>query len=465
MMRIAQVLGVYYRQRWAIAIVILGIMIWAMVLVAESRSNRELTPMEICNGLGLPVMGVSFWVTSIAKWQFVNPRARLLPGFLLPHLAVLAGWLILGLVLLPCIFGLVHQRLDSLASVTYATVCGACFVWAMHTARPAYMVVGMAAYFSPVAPGANEFWFSEQATFVLARLVATLAGMTAIGSWFVALARLTEESETYIIPTSAQSGTASRMEKSEARRNLAAQLTRSKLAGWAADRWLDPLTSMVASTIRQRQALLGYGQAAAPAWLRTLWMMVIMLVVVSTNWFMVGAHSSGKMGMVLPTISMFALVGPMITSQLLAMRRPRMATELLLPFDRRQYVGGLFRTVRIEVIQFWAVTLLLLAGFAAMTDSEYLRLPWVVFVALGTGAALLPTLGIAMFCALIESGVKRILLLLAGIYFVVSILIAAAAAHVHWGLLSALLIEAGLAGIGLWILLQSHQRWMTAELG
>ncbi len=463
--RLAYALNVYLSKRWAVPTIALAALVWGVIVFAMSRSP-EVAPIMICTAMGMPIMGIAFWVTSVAKWQFVNPRARLLPGFTAPHLVIIAGWFTLGIGFVSLTIGLALNGINPLAALAYGSTCGALFVWAIHTAKPLLTLFSMAIYFSPAAGFAQPFWIGSSPTLTLVRLAVILTGTAGIALWMWRLATLTEESQAYVIPTQAQAGKASRMEKSEARRNVATQLSRAKLAGWIVDRWAESLIGRRARTAAERTALLPYGHAGAPAWIRCLWLMTIMVVVVIVNILVAGTSSmTSTIRIAAPTALIFTFMGPAISTQLLAMRRARMQTELLWPMTRRQYIDGLFRIVAVEAMEVWIVTMGLLGASVAALIPELLRADYVVGLGVATLVSLVVAFGLSTLVALIESGTKRMLLLIVGLYLVAGLLMGVCAAYVYAGAVPAY-------GLGIIVLLGgvlltrwSHRQWLCAELG
>jgi hypothetical protein len=444
-------------------IMVAAVLIWGAILLSLAQS-RSIPPIMICNVLGLPIMGISFWVTSVAKWQFVNPRARLLPGFAAPHLAIIMAWFFVGYGLIPLVTGVFSPGIAALPALAYGVLCGSMFVWAMHTGRPFPMFLGLAAYFSPAIPSLGAFWSGGTPILLLIQISLIIVGLIALGAWLRELSRLTEDSEAYIIPTTAQSGSASRMEKSEARRNLATQISRSWLTTRVIDWWVDPLKARRARSVRERQKLLRFGQSGTPAWLRSLWILAIMIAVIGFN-YLFTRQSVSSVPIIVPTALVFSFVAPSITAQLLAMQRPRMSTELLWPLTRREYIDGLFRNVARDTIVFWCIIIGIVLVLVAVLDAEYLWLDWAPAALVGTFAGLTVTYGVSMFAALIESGITRTLLLLLGFYAQMGLLAMAGLAYVYVGAVVgyAILVLVGCTGVV--IIRHSHARWMRAELG
>lgn len=78
--------------------------------------------------LMFPAGLIAYLLATHAKWQFVDPRARLLPRFAAPHLAVIFGLAVVGLILLPCLAA-IAARLSLLGYLACTIVFASSLIW------------------------------------------------------------------------------------------------------------------------------------------------------------------------------------------------------------------------------------------------------------------------------------------------------------------------------------------------
>lgn len=462
--RIQQAFNAYLTQRWPRPILLAVGVVYLLVMGFElSRPAAYAHLSTLIFLVGFPAMGTAFWVTSTAKWQFVHPRAQLVPGFSGPHLAAAAAWLAVGFIAYPLSLGLVLTT-SVPAMLAYALAVGASQTWAVHANRGTLTLLSLALFLAPLAPQ-SAFFFTDHAPHVSAlRGGIIAASLLAVAAWLWYLPRLTEESDDYFIPAHAQSGKASRMEKSEARRNLARHLSRSGFFLWVTDRWHDRLIRHQASSTTQRQRLLRYGFGAVPIAVLCLGVLLGLLLFTGFN-----AAISGRTNLVtlagIPGV-MALFLGAGVVSARLAMRRTRMQTELLLPLSRADWVNGLFRACARDNVAITTV-----AGGALLTATLLVQAPpavttgQVVTFAAAVLAALVATFATSMQAGLITSGLKRTLVLMLNLYAVLSAGGGCVGLSFWVGPLFGLPLAVVLLAVGLLLLRRAHRNWLNAELG
>jgi hypothetical protein len=337
LLRLAAVAATYSSRRffWGVAAGAVLYVLFAIVLASKASLDISLLSGQAV--IGLPAMLTGFLVASQAKWQFVNPRATTVPGYAAPHLAALLILALFGLAGLE-MSAAARSGLNVLGAGACAIGIGACFTWAMHTTRMAPNLLGLVIFFSLMSELGRNFWLHPEhaAEGRYAHLGIFTTGWASIVVWLMRLTRLNEESEDYNIPVQAQSGSATRMERSQASRHMALQLSRSGLTRVAADWWHDRLIGYRPRTAGGVERLFRYGFTAAPIELNMLMFGAMMLVI----FFVSGEVAHGNNQPLLAPLMMFSIWPGSIPGQMLTMRRARLAQELLLPLSRRQLIDG-----------------------------------------------------------------------------------------------------------------------------
>lgn len=465
--RLAQATNTYLTRHVAATVTalisaLLVLLLWAASL---SRGSTESAVLFGSNLVGLPVMGAAFLLAQHAKWQFVHPRARLMPHFAGAHLMMLGALVLLALGAYPLVASWALGA-PPLGVAAFAALSGALFAWNMHTQRAVFMLPALATFFSVLIPQINGVWFAPHPAYFTFRAAALVAGWTGLGLWLWRLAHMTEEDDDYVIPVNAQTGRLSRMEKSEARRHAARMLSRGQLTAWITDRWHDRLSGYAATNDAQRRRLLRYGLAPTPAGTRIAFFLVLMTGIIAMQALMLsGAGVDNRGAMLGSQAGIFALIGPSIAGQLLAGRRARLAQELLLPMTRRSLVDGLLLVLAAETLQLILIALAVATAACAWLAPEVLT-PLNAAAVTAAAAAVLPALvGSAFAIGLIESGVKRVVVMLVYLYAAAGAGAACVALSVYAGLPYGLAMCAVVAALG-WMLIQhARGRWMAAEFG
>jgi hypothetical protein len=411
--------------------------------------------------VGLPAMMAAFLLASQAKWQFVNPRAKTLPGHTAPHLAAL---LLLAVVGLGGLQSLAASRvgLNVLGAAACAIGIGACFTWAMHATRTIPNLLGLVIFFSLMSKVGCNFWLHPAfaADGRLAHLAILATGWASIVRWLFRLARLNEECEDYNIPVQAQSGSATRMERSQASRNMALQLSRSGLTRAVADWWHDRLIAYRPHTLGDYQRLLRYGFAAAPIELNLVMFGGMMMVV----FYFTGHMATSDNGFLFGPLMMFSIWPGSVPGQFLTMRRARLAQELLLPLTRRELVDGLgWALVRMATIS-WITLALACVGLSLSIGVQLPaqdRLAGWLIISLAVQPYLL---GFMTYIARVSSAAVRFGLMMLGL-FPCMLAGMAGIGILHAAGLGALLPYAALlVAVGVIMVRLSRKTWLHLEL-
>lgn len=466
---ISRAASVYLLQRWTVPALVILLAIGALVLMVLRGSNMSNSaPMMLTNVVGMVAMAASFWVSHTTKWQFVNARARLLPQFGPPHL--LAAGIILSVtsVAWPSLVALsLHASL--LGMVAYAVACSGCFLWTMHTGGQWGSILGLALFFSPAVPRLAPFWQTGFPQYDPIRILFILAGYGMLALWMRSLWKLNEESDNYFIPTMGASANSSRMEKSESRRMMARQLSKSWIIGLVADRWHDKLPSCRAQSISDRQGLLRYGFTPAPTLVICLGILAMVAIIGGMNYLMFASMQRGGSGdagrAFLAQAAIFPLIGPGILCQFLTQRQPRLAQELMLPMTRQQFIAGLFRRMGFAVAMLVGMLTVMLIATALAIAPTMITSTRIAVVPAAIFAGNMVGFGLATWGGLIRSTVLKIFALIGGLYA------AMGAAGLIYGLGEsagmsyALLCSGMVAMCGLWLIRHAYCYWLRAELG
>jgi hypothetical protein len=199
--------------------IIYALAIFAMAMDSQSTGESRLDSAYPL--LMVPAGLIAYLLATHAKWQFVDPRARLLPRFAAPHLAVIAGSAVVGLIFLPSLAA-IASRLSPLGFLAGTIVVASSLIWGIHANSRLATIVFMAMIFSAYSDDARLFLLMPVSVsrFFPLHLLLLVAGWTALAAWLVRLSRLHEEQDDYNIPVQAQSGSATRMERLQANRNI-----------------------------------------------------------------------------------------------------------------------------------------------------------------------------------------------------------------------------------------------------
>jgi hypothetical protein len=386
--QLQQVALTYLTRRWlwlVAGIACLGFGPMAALSIFGPNSRR-LDGSESLAVVGVATALVAFVVGTQAKWQFCNPRARLLPDFSRSHIATLLALVGAGCGLYPMVLALGgHWSLLGVpaCSITIA----ASIIWGLHRAHWIPFVTGMATFVSLITPAGIDFWIkSDHARlYALAHLAILVAGWGAIAYWIHRLKVVREEDADYAIPIQAQQGAATRIERTQASRALGQQLARGSRQARLSDRWHDRLANIHATTIAARKGLLRYGFTPTPLWINALWLpasFFAMMLLFSK--FSIGKN--GDPAANLQTIWMMVLMAALMAGGMLPLRRPRMAQESLFPMGRADYLNGMLATIAINALILWFTSLAALLGMIAVIMPDRMFLGFVAAVtALSTG--------------------------------------------------------------------------------
>jgi hypothetical protein len=371
--QLQQVLRVYIanRQTWWILgwMTLMSLPGFAML---SSRNGPQFAAAQL---IAFPVGGGVFLLSSQAKWQFCNPRARLLPGFATPHLAVLLTISVALIGLMPLCVAFAGK--NPLGAAAFAVALASLYIWSVHAGLWYASVLALGLFFSIYNEQVAAFWLDAASAARWRPLHAGIlvTGWIAIAAWLWRLSQLGEESDDYNLPVHAQAGSATRIERTIAAKTAVRQLLKNGVNRRICDAWHDALAGATTTTTAARQRLLRYGFAALPAFVSSLFMAAIFAVVI---WMMSQSARADEqhrfLGAVLPSMNMLLIMPAIMASAVLVGRRPRMPQELLLPLTRAQYFDGLLRVMARNAVISWAIILAALLAFVDALSNW--TLPW-----------------------------------------------------------------------------------------
>jgi hypothetical protein len=366
--------------------------------------------------LGFAGGGVAYLLLSQAKWQFADPRARVLPGFVRPHLAVTAGIAAIGLILWPLLVAFLggFNPLGCLACVLAIAIP---YLWGTHWSRMAPSIPAFLTFLSLMTEAGRHFWLASDARdqFFVIHGCIVIAAVAVFAIWLVRLAALREEMDDYNIPVHVQSGSATRMERSQTNRNLARHFLKNSLSRSSTDFWHDRLEGRHERSVAGRQRLLRYGFSALPLEVQGLLMTVLMGSTMIVCAYLLRGDSTGGGWSVMPLV-LFGTWPALNVSQMLAMRRARMSQELMLPLTRVQYIDGLVSVAATATAIMWLLLHVILGVVVAFSYSQLPAAPMtVLFVA--TSLCVQPYLfGVNAYTARFQSGTARIVVAMIALF-------------------------------------------------
>lgn len=335
-----QVALTYLTNRW-----IWFVIVFTTLLMLPSTFEKQ----TIGVALGLPaMMGLTF-LTAIVKWQFVHPRARLMPTHRPAHLAVLAMILLAFFVALPLVMAAYHD-INPLGPLAYALTLCACVLFSLLLNYGPFMFVALGIFISAMNPTSYGFWFEGMAQTLPIHACLILVGLAMLAICFRHLVLLNEEMNGYqTMPIGGLQF--SRVERAEQRKILGQKLKDGKLIAWLTDFWLDRCLNRPAGS--NLFALRSLGLSSLPAWLMgTLTGLGFVAYAYVAD--RVGFLGHDEPGQPPSILIVFAQIIPITASGMALMQhRPRIAQELLRPDSRQQYYGGLLKIVAARNLLLW----------------------------------------------------------------------------------------------------------------
>jgi hypothetical protein len=322
----------------------------------------------------LPIMGVAAALTGYAlgihaKSQFGNPRARLLPGFNLPHIAMLAAILIVWCGVCPLVVGLA-ARWSLPGALAFSIAGTAAGIWAMHRRHAIIIALAFVIFLSFGTRPTINFWVRSASTspVAAARLAFLVIAWGSIAYWFHRLRVLGEEDVDYL-PTLPQGGSRAGLAGPQASWACGRTFVPGSWQSRFADTFPSPMSYVPATTIAARQRLLRDGLLARPLGIRAAGLAAIGLGLLAINALLGMSFSAGP-GLDLsdntPMLGVMIFATAAMGNGQLAIRRPRMSQELMLPLRRQDYFHALFASSAENAFMIWITTQAAIVAYVAL---------------------------------------------------------------------------------------------------
>jgi hypothetical protein len=463
-----QVALTYLTQRWLwliLGLILLMTCVSYAAVRAELMATGFMPGLWAMNGLGFPIGVGMTWLMMVAKWQFANPRARLLPKFGLPHLSLLAMLFTLILIVNPICFSLVCDR-SMLGCIACALIFGGILIWETQPGRFFLALPGIAIFFTGMTEAGRQFWFATPNRFDALHGALAITGGAMVIGWLWHLSRLTEEMDDYQVRPMGWAGGFSRIERAEQRKFVGRVMARRSIMQTLADRWHDQLARLPANPQR-RPRLMHYGfgriSGVARAFLAGLGFALYALFM-NLLYFSQDGGPGPASGMMLMTVAIPALMAGWLMMQ----RLPRMAHELLWPATRAEYIHDLFLATAKQSLWMWvAIQIPILAivmSTGALADEN--RPVLVVSYLLVSLAAQLPAFGFCLWIIRKFSVWRLFLGLYAVMFFQILVLGVWWAGRKECGdLLVVAIIIVVLLALGAKMIAWARRAWLQLELG
>jgi hypothetical protein len=430
--QLSAVLSTYATRRSVQILGALGVAYCVLVFFAALADSRQGASVDegVLGMLTFPTFAFAYLIASQARWQFADPRARLVPHFAANHVAVLAGLAILSLGLAPALLGWAAGA-SVLGSAAASIAIGASLIWLIQGKNAQALLFGFGTFAIMLRPGIL-FWLTPETASSNwpYRLALCVAGWAAFGGWLVRLANLREEQADYPQPIFIPTGFATRLERMQASRGAARLYPNdtSVSTPWElGDKWRDSLPYTRGTTIPERRQLLQFGFAASPSLIQAILITSLFAsMFYGVHYFLLPGKAAWPT--ILPSLGMITLYPSLNVLGVLATRRPRIAQELLLPLTRRDYVDGLLIAGARRTATMAICSTLAGLGLLAVASPQQVSVQFVFLYAFLAFAIQLWAFGAYAYTAQRSSGLR--VLIIVGL--VVPIAMAA-----FWGLRSA----------------------------
>jgi hypothetical protein len=467
--QIGQVLVTYVTHYWVMAGIAAGLVFAAAPQLVINPSSAKLPGglmLVLSFAIALPAFFLSILLVPQAKAQFAHVRARLVPGYAGPHVAVLSGLLLLLMVLYPLVIARTFQ-LDRVGLMALTTAIVAPTILAAHFSRMAMILVPLAVLYSTFTEAGANWWLLQTESHRPLLTLIVLAGLAMSGFWLSRLCRLREEMDDYQNAVQWRASRRPGSETSEQRRILAEQIRRSKLTAWIYDQWFARIDRHHNDHLFRIARLLRFG-FGLPSELQGLLMGALFaaftLFMAKFN-FLSGGPTSRNLGAIQFYMQFGVLLPGFMAGEQLAQRRPRIAGELLRPLSRYQLVDGLLAATIWHWAGFWAVMNvgLLLVSWQTLGNQFTWKVVVVMLLVSATASFGLCTLCIRT--AVWPSKVKRIVALMisAGVFQIPVIFWTAG--RTTMGDLPAVFVAALMVVIGGLLIHNARNAWLKTELG
>ena len=304
------------------------------------------------SGLAMPILFGIQWFSAVAKWQFADPRARLIPGYTKPHLTAIFAVLAVLLVANPLLQAYC-QDIPPLGPLAFSLLLGGLFLFAFHLNQGIAMLPAMAFFFSIMHPTTSQFWFAGNSNYLAIHAALALLGAALTAAWLWKLATLHEEDEGYSIQPLGPPGSMSRLERVLQGRLAGRKAARSGPLSGVSDRWHNRLFTLPKNP--HPATLSQYGWSRFPLLQQAILVgLALPLYGMGLSHLLQKFDKNPGSGLLQVMVYLAAFAIPALTAAItLRSRRVRMASELLRPANRSAYYNSLFQSLAKRSMLFW----------------------------------------------------------------------------------------------------------------
>lgn len=427
----------------------------------DSTHGSDRSAQAMTTILGMPLFFLMPFLVGHVKTQFCHPRARLTPNFNLPHIATVAGILLVLLVLFPSILA-AYSGFPATGLMAVAFAIAAPAVWGIHLSSWIWMLLSIGSFYSLLTTWGTHWWVIDAAQHQLAHAAIIAIGCCLIVAWMVRLTYLFEELPDYQRTMQWSSSRRSGGEVAEQRRIIAQHVGRSRFITWASDFWLSTIGSYHGNDPFRIARLLRFGFNAQPIELTALFMATWFLAI-SLFLSELSAMQQGGVGTLWFLVQMSIIMPGVWAGQALIGRQPRMAMELTRPLGRQQYFDNLLLAAAWNTAIGWLMFNIALT-IAAVRTIETAITPAMagMFVLISTSIAV-AAYGIAVRTAVWKSIVARLAALLIGSIAMMLPIGGWWLGRVNFGDAPFLAVAVVLLGLGAALIASARRVWANVE--
>jgi hypothetical protein len=413
--QIKQVLLTYLTHRYVLAVGlgIVGVVIAPSLLVMAFGHGSDASKAQyLTMVLGMPLLFAIPFLVGHVKTQFAHARSRLVPNFLPAHLLVLGSILAFLLVLYPLLLA-VCCGLSAWGLIAIALVIATPAVWGNHLNRWSWTLGSVVAFYSLMTEWGMNWWILEAPEHLAVHVSIVVVGITALVAWMWRLAHLREEMNEYQRSMQWHSVRRSGSELVQDRQVIAQQVQRSTLGSWINDVYLARIGKYRPGGGMHVARLLRLGFSAQPMELQAL-VMAVMFLAISVFLISFSYLSKSGFGAQWFIVQMSLLMPGVWAGQMLVLRKPRIAMELMRPLTRGRYFDDLLAASAWNTVVAWLLLNASLAFAVLGLSSDPITLQiGVMFVVLSL-AITWATFGLAVRTATWKSSVSRLAALIFG---------------------------------------------------
>lgn len=398
------------------------------------------------------------------KVQFSHYRARVVPGFALPHLCVSSAIALLAGLILPAIVALAWES-PPLPLIAYSSLLVSVLLLLQLYQAWFFSWIIILGLFVPRYFGYDvlESRFEIPLAACLVMLIVAWAGIV---YYMFRLATLREEEPFY---------ERARDETQKVRSDGSTGLTRAqfkRLGRWwfISDRWHAHLGGFHHDAPARVIRLLRYGFGSQPVELTALWyslaILAFVLFATPPREEIEYPFSSPHLGLLLlPAISV-SLAPMVLGGGALEKRRPRLANELLFPLTRCQLVRYLFLAAAWNSAIFWGLGCVAGAAILLITlPIEALSFPLIATAFVLCTACAIAAFGLSLYFIMWEEVVPRIVFLSFVVGGNLTLLLSWWTMRKDTGDSAWCLVAMIILGLGILMIRNAFKTWQKLELG